>query len=76
MPQALHHAFYRLEEVEGEINDRAREATRAREKSQYEEESARFKKFQQGSMQEHLAAPPLSAEAISQAREQSGITGR
>ena len=58
------------------VIERSREATRAREKARFEAESARFKKFQQGSLLERLGASPLSAEAIAQAREQWGVTGR
>ena len=55
------------------IINRVREATRERQKAQYDAERARFQEFQQGSLLERLAASPLSAEAIAQAREQWGI---
>ena len=58
------------------ILERARQATREREKAQYEAERAHFQQFREGSLLERLAASPLSAEAIAQAREQWGITGR
>ena len=58
------------------IINRVREATREREKAQYEAERARFQQFNESSLLERLAASPLSAEAIDQAREQWGITGR
>ena len=58
------------------ILERTRQATREREKAQYEAERARFQEFQQKGLLERLAASPLSAEAIAQAREQWGITGR
>ena len=57
------------------ILERAREATREREKAQYQAERARFQEFQQKGLLERLAASPLSGEAIAQAREQWGITG-
>ena len=39
-------------------------------------ERARFQEFQQKGLLVRLAASPLSGEAIAQAREQWGITGR
>ena len=54
----------------------SRQKTREREKAQYEAERARFQEFQQKGLLGRLAASPLSAEAIAQAREQWGITGR
>ena len=57
------------------IIERSREATRAREKAQYEAERARFEQFKQGSLLERLAASPLSDQAIAQARAQWGISG-
>ena len=57
------------------ILERARQATREREKAQYEAERAHFQQFREGSLLERLAASPLSAEAIAQARQQWGITG-
>tara|TARA_B100000475_G_scaffold179107_1_gene144512 strand:- start:149 stop:340 length:192 start_codon:yes stop_codon:yes gene_type:complete len=58
------------------IINRVREAAREREKARYDAERARFQQFNEGSLLERLAASPLSAEAIAQAREQWGITGR
>ena len=57
------------------VIERSREATRAREKAVFEAESARFKRFQEGSLLERLASSPLSSQAIAQARQQWGITG-
>ena len=62
-------------QIRGEIFERARQNTRAREKAQYEAESARAKQFNESSFLERLAASPLSAESIAQARQQWGITG-
>ena len=62
-------------QIREEIFERARQNTRAREKAQYEAESARAKQFNESSLLERLAASPLSAEAIAQARQQWGITG-
>jgi hypothetical protein len=58
-----------------QIIDRAREATRAREKEQYEAEVARFKHFREGSLLERLAASPVSAEAAAAARAEWGLSG-
>ena len=57
------------------IIDRAREATRAREKAQYESEVARFQQFREGSLLERMAASPLSEQASQNARETWGISG-
>ncbi|MBP84144.1 MAG: hypothetical protein CMO61_09910 [Verrucomicrobiales bacterium] len=57
------------------IIERSREATRAREKAQYEAERARHQQFNEASLLERLAASPLSDQAIAQARAQWGITG-
>ena len=62
-------------QIREEIFERARQNTREREKAQYEAESARAKQFNESSLLERLAASPLSAEAIAQARQQWGITG-
>ena len=62
-------------QIREEIFERARQNTREREKAQYEVESARAKQFNESSLLERLAASPLSAEAIAQARQQWGITG-
>ena len=59
-----------------EIFERSRQNTREREKTQFEAERARFQEFQQKGLLGRLAASPLSAEAIAQAREQWGVTGR
>ena len=56
------------------VIERSRAATRAREKAVFEAESARFKRFQEGSLLERLAASPLSSQAIAQARQQWGVT--
>ena len=63
-------------QIREEIFERARQNTREREKAQHEAERARAQEFQQEGLLEPLAASPLSAEAIAQAREQWGITGR
>ena len=63
-------------QIREEIFERSRQNTREREKAQYEAERARFQEFQQKGLLGRLAASPLSAEAIAQAREQWGITGR
>ena len=63
-------------QIREEIFERARQNTREREKAQHEAERARAQEFQQKGLLERLAASPLSAEAIAQAREQWGITGR
>ena len=57
------------------VIDRSREATRAREKAQYEAEVARLEQFREGSLLERMAASPLSEQAIQNARETWGITG-
>ena len=57
------------------VIDRSREATRAREKAQYEAEVARSKQFREGSLLERMAASPLSEQAIQNAREAWGISG-
>ena len=62
-------------QIREEIFERARQNTREREKAQFEAESARAKQFNESSLLERLAASPLSAEAIAQARQQWGITG-
>ena len=58
-----------------QIIDRARAATRAREKAQYEAEAERFRKFSEGSLLERLAASPLSEQAIQSARDSWGVHG-
>ena len=63
-------------QIREEIFERSRQNTREQEKAQYEAERARFQEFQQKGLLGRLAASPLSAEAIAQAREQWGITGR
>ena len=63
-------------QIREEIFERARQNTREREKAQFEAERACFQEFQQKGLLGRLAATPLSAKAIAQAREQWGITGR
>ena len=58
-----------------QIIDRARQATRAREKEQYEAEVARFQRFREGSLLERMAASPVSPEAAAAARAEWGISG-
>ena len=65
----------RCDESRAATIERCREATRAKEKAQYEAEAARFRQFNESSFLERLAASPLSDQAIAQAREQWGITG-
>ena len=48
-------------QIREETFERSRQATRAREKAQFEAESARHQQFNESSMLEHLAASPLSA---------------
>ena len=62
-------------QIREEIFERSRQTAMAREKAQFEAESARAKQFNESSLLERLAASPLSAEAIAQARQQWGITG-
>ena len=57
-----------------QIIDRARQATREREKAQYEAEVARFKHFREGSLLERLAASPVSPQAAAAARREWGIS--
>ena len=57
------------------VIERSRQATRAREKAQYEAEVARFQQFREGSLLERMAASPLSEQAIQNARESWGISG-
>ena len=63
-------------QIREEIFERSCQATKAREKAQFEAESARHQQFNESSLLKRLAASPLSAEAIAQAREQWGVTGR
>jgi hypothetical protein len=58
------------------IINRAREATREREKAQHEAERARFQQFNESSLLERLAASPLSEQAIARSREQWRISGQ
>ena len=62
-------------QIREEILERSRQTAMAREKAQFEAESARAKQFNESSLLERLAASPLSAEAIAQARQQWGING-
>ena len=57
-----------------QIIDRARQATREREKAQYEAEVARSKRFREGSLLERLAASPVSPQAAAAARREWGIS--
>ena len=57
-----------------QIIDRARQATREREKAQYEAEVARSKHFREGSLLERLAASPVSPQAAAAARREWGIS--
>lgn len=58
-----------------QIIERVREATRAREREQYEAEVARYKDFSDGSLMERLAASPVSDKAAAAARAEWGISG-
>ena len=57
------------------ILDRAREATRQREKAIYEEQQNRSREWSEMSLLQRMAANPVSEVAAAQAREQWGITG-
>lgn len=57
------------------IIERSREATRAREQEAYQAQRARAKEFSSMGILGRMAASPLSANAIAQARAQWGITG-
>ena len=57
-----------------QIIDRARQATREREKAEYEAEVARSKHFREGSLLERLASSPVSPQAAATARREWGIS--
>jgi len=57
------------------IIERSRAATRAREKEQYEAETARFKAFREASLLERMAMSPVSEQAAAAARAEWGISG-
>ena len=58
-----------------QVIDRARQATRAREKEQYAAERARYQAWSEASLLERMAASPVSAEQAAAARRQWGISG-
>ena len=55
--------------------ERAREATRAREKAIFQQQAQKSAEFRSMGILGRMAASPLSANAIAQARAQWGITG-
>ena len=57
------------------IIERSREATRAREKAIFEQQAQKNAEFRSMGILGRMAASPLSANAIAQARAQWGITG-
>ena len=57
------------------VIERSREATRAREKAIFEQEAQRNAEFRSMGILGRMAASPLSANAIAQARAQWGVTG-
>ena len=57
------------------ILDRAREATREREKAIHQEQLKRQREWSEMSLLQRMAANPVSEVAAAQAREQWGITG-
>jgi hypothetical protein len=57
------------------ILDRAREATREREKAIHQEQMKRQREWSEMSLLQRMAANPVSEVAAAQAREQRGITG-
>ena len=57
-----------------QLIERARLATRAREKEQYAAERARAKAFSEASLLERLAASPVSPQAAAAARRRWGIS--
>ena len=58
------------------ILERAREATREREKAAYAEHVKRGREWSEMSLLQRMAANPVSEVAAAQAREQWGITGQ
>ena len=57
-----------------QLIERARQATRAREKEHYAAQRARAKAFCEASLLERLAASPVSAEQAAAARRKWGIS--
>lgn len=57
-----------------QVIERARQATRAREKEHFAAQRARAKAFCEASLLERLAASPVSAEQAAAARRQWGIS--
>ena len=57
------------------VIERSREATRAREKAIFEQQAQKSAEFRSMGILGRMAASPLSANAIAQARAQWGITG-
>lgn len=57
-----------------QVIERARQATRAREKEHYAAQRARAKAFSEASLLERLAASPVSPQAAAAARRQWGIS--
>ncbi len=64
----------RCDESRAATIERCHEATRAKEKAQYEAEAARHRKLSEGSLLERMAASPLSDQAIAAAPAQWGIS--
>ena len=58
------------------ILERARQATREREKAIHQEQLKRQREWSEMSLLQRMAANPVSEVAAAQAREQWGITGR
>ena len=58
-----------------QVIERAREATRAREKAIFQQQAQKSAEFRSMGILGRMAASPLSANAIAQARAQWGITG-
>ena len=58
-----------------QVIERARQATRAREKEQYAAERARYQAWSEASLLERMAMSPVSAEQAAAARRQWGISG-
>ena len=59
-----------------QVIERAREATRAREKAIFQQQAQKSAEFRSIGILGRMAASPLSANAIAQARAQWGITGK
>ena len=58
-----------------QVIERAQEATRAREKAIFQQQAQKSAEFRSMGILGRMAASPLSANAIAQARAQWGITG-